>query len=91
MVINTFSRNSHDGISITATVSQLFAAILFLSGEWDDDLRHIRPEVRENVFEKIWHQYCPKAAPVLVGNRIIKNRAGIVARQCPTAFARQCD
>jgi len=53
MVINnTFSRNSHDGISITA-VSQLFAAITLSEwGEWDDDLRHIRPEVRENVFEK---------------------------------------
>jgi len=81
MVINTFSRNSHDGISILQQ-SIIRSNYFYQNGAngmtiyGTSGLRCERMCLKNG----IWHQYCPKAAPVLVGNRIIKNRAGIVAQ-----------
>ena len=85
MVIdNTFTRNSHDGISITGNSASIIRSNYFYQNGANGMTIYgtSRPEVRENVFEKTGFgiNIAQKAAPVLVGNRIIKNRAGIVAQ-----------
>lgn len=85
MVINnTFTGNSHDGISITGNSTSIIRSNYFYQNGANGMTIYgtSRPEVRENVFEKTGFgiNIAQKAAPVLVGNRIIKNRAGIVAQ-----------
>ena len=81
---NTFTKNSHDGISITGNSAPTIRRNYFYRNGANGITIYgtSRPEVRENVFEKTGFgiNIAQKAAPLLVGNRIIKNRAGIVAQ-----------
>jgi parallel beta-helix repeat protein len=84
VIKNTFTRNSHDGISITGNSAPIIRSNYFYQNGANGMTIYgtSRPEVRENVFKKTGFgiNIAQKAAPVLVGNRITKNRAGIVAQ-----------
>lgn len=81
---NTFTGNAHDGISITGNSQPIIRNNYFhQNGANGMTIYGIsRPEVRDNVFEKTGFgiNIAQKAAPILVGNRISQNRAGIVAQ-----------
>lgn len=81
---NTFTGNAHDGISITGNSQPIIRSNYFhQNGANGMTIYGIsRPEVRENVFEKTGFgiNIAQKAAPILVGNRISENRAGIVTQ-----------
>lgn len=81
---NTFTRNSHDGISITGNSAPTIRSNYFYQNGANGMTIYgtSRPEVRENVFEKTGFgiNIAQKAVPVLIGNRITQNRAGIVAQ-----------
>ncbi len=81
---NTFTGNSHDGISITGNSSPTVRSNYFYKNGANGITIYgtSRPEVRENVFEETGFgiNIAQKAAPLLVGNRITKNRSGIVAQ-----------
>jgi parallel beta-helix repeat protein len=84
VINNTFTRNSHDGISITGNSAPIIRSNYFYQNGANGMTIYgtSRPEVRENVFEKTGFgiNIAQKAAPVLLGNRITKNRTGIVAQ-----------
>ncbi|WP_275983355.1 DUF1565 domain-containing protein [Chroococcidiopsis sp. CCMEE 29] len=81
---NTFTGNSHDGISITGNSSPTVRSNYFYKNGANGITIYgtSRPEVRENVFEETGFgiNIAQKAAPLLVGNRITKNRSGIVSQ-----------
>lgn len=81
---NTFTGNSHDGISITGNSAPTIRSNYFYQNGANGMTIYgtSRPEVRENVFEKTGFgiNIAQKAAPMLVGNRITQNRSGIVSQ-----------
>ncbi|WP_210404560.1 DUF1565 domain-containing protein [Chroococcidiopsis sp. TS-821] len=81
---NTFTGSTHDGISITGDSKPLIRNNYFhQNGANGITIYGIsRPEVRENIFEKTGFgiNISQKAAPLLIGNRITQNRAGIVVQ-----------
>lgn len=81
---NTFTDNRHDGISITGNSAPTIRNNYFYqNGANGITIYGIsRPEVRDNVFENTGFgiNIAQKAAPSIIGNRIIKNRAGIVSQ-----------
>lgn len=81
---NTFTGNSHDGISITGNSEPTIRSNYFYQNGANGMTIYgtSRPEVRENVFEKTGFgiNIAQKAAPMLVGNRITQNRSGIVSQ-----------
>ena len=81
---NTFTENKHDGISITGNSAPNIRSNYFYQNGANGMTIYgtSRPEVRENVFEKTGFgiNIAQKAAPMLIGNRITDNRAGIVAQ-----------
>lgn len=81
---NTFTGNSHDGISITGNSAPIIRSNYFYQNGANGITIYgvSRPEVRENVFEKTGFgiNIAQKAAPILVGNRITQNRTGIVTQ-----------
>jgi parallel beta-helix repeat protein len=81
---NTFTGNSHDGISITGNSAPTIRSNYFYQNGANGMTIYgtSRPEVRENVFEKTGFgiNIAQKAAPILIGNRITQNRAGIVTQ-----------
>lgn len=88
VIDNTFTENSHDGISITGNSAPNIRSNYFYQNGANGITIYgtSRPEVRENVFEKTGFgiNIAQKAAPILVGNRITQNRSGIVTQ----AYAR---
>ena len=83
VVNNTFTRNNHDGISITGNSAPTIRRNYFYQNGANGMTIYgtSRPEVRENLFEKTGFgiNIAQKAAPLLVGNRITQNRSGVVA------------
>lgn len=83
VVDNTFTGNNHDGISITGNSAPIIRRNYFYQNGANGMTIYgtSRPDVRENVFEKTGFgiNIAQKAAPMLVGNRIIQNRSGVVA------------
>ena len=81
---NTFTGNNHDGISMTGNSQPTIRSNYFYQNGANGMTIYgtSRPEVRENVFEQTGFgiNIAQKAAPMLVGNRITKNRDGIVAQ-----------
>lgn len=88
VIDNTFTENSHDGISIAGNSAPNIRSNYFYQNGANGITIYgtSRPEVRENVFEKTGFgiNIAQKAAPILVGNRITQNRSGIVTQ----AYAR---
>jgi len=84
VVDNTFIGNNHDGISITGNSAPTIRRNYFYQNGANGMTIYgtSRPEVRENVFEKTGFgiNIAQYAAPLLVGNRIIQNRSGVVAQ-----------
>lgn len=81
---NTFTGNSHDGISITGNSAPTIRSNYFYQNGANGMTIYgtSRPEVRENVFEKTGFgiNIAQKAAPIIVDNRISQNRTGIVTQ-----------
>ncbi len=79
---NTFTGSDHDGISVTGNSAPIIRNNYFHhNGANGITIYGIsKPLVRENVFEQTGFgiNIAQKAAPLLLGNRIIKNRSGIV-------------
>ncbi|MGB3402263.1 MAG: DUF1565 domain-containing protein [Microcoleaceae cyanobacterium] len=79
---NTFTGNTHDGISIVGTGAALIQNNIFR----DNGANGItifgssRPEIRENEFQNTGFgiNVAQQAAPFIVGNRIIYNKDGVV-------------
>lgn len=81
---NTFTGNSHDGISITGNSAPAIRRNYFLQNGANGITIYgtSQPEVRENLFENTGFgvNIAQKAAPLLVGNRIRQNRSGIIVQ-----------
>ena len=84
VIDNTFNGNSHDGISIAGNSAPTIRSNYFYQNGANGMTIYgtSRPEIRENVFEKTGFgiNIAQKAAPILVGNRITQNRAGIITQ-----------
>ena len=81
---NTFTGSMHDGISITGNSAPIIRNNYFYQNGANGITIYgtSKPEVRENVFEQTGFgiNIAQTAAPLLVGNRISKNRSGIVSQ-----------
>lgn len=81
---NTFTGSDHDGISVTGNSSPIVRNNYFHHNGANGITIYgtSNPVVRENVFEQTGFgiNIAQKAAPVLIGNQIIKNRSGVVAQ-----------
>ena len=81
---NTFTGSSHDGISVVGNSSPLIRNNYFYQNGANGITIYgtSRPEVRENVFEQTGFaiNVNQNAAPLLVGNRITRNRDGVVVQ-----------
>ena len=84
VIANTFTGNNHDGISMTGNSQPTIRSNYFYQNGANGMTIYgtSRPEVRDNVFEMTGFgiNIAQKAAPKLIGNRITKNRDGIVAQ-----------
>lgn len=81
---NTFTGSTHDGISVTGDSSPIVRNNRFIqNGANGITIYGIsKPEIRANVFEQTGYgiNIAQRAAPSIVENRIINNRAGVVAQ-----------
>lgn len=81
---NTFTGSAHDGISITGKGAPVIRNNYFYKNGANGITIYgtSQPQVRENVFEQTGFgiNIAQKAAPLIVGNRIINNRSGVVAQ-----------
>ncbi len=81
---NTFTRNNHDGISITGNSKSTVRSNYFHQNGANGMTIYgtSRPEVRDNVFEKTGFgiNIAQKAAPIIIGNHISQNRSGIITQ-----------
>ncbi len=79
---NTFTNNTHDGISVVGNGSPLIQENHFSRNGANGITIYgsSRAEVRQNVFEQTGFgiNVAQKAAPLLVDNRIIRNKDGVV-------------
>lgn len=79
---NTFTGSVHDGISVTGNSAAIIRNNYFYQNGANGITIYgnSKPEVRENVFEHTGFgiNIAQTAAPLLVGNRIINNRSGVV-------------
>ena len=79
---NTFSGNSHDGISVTGNGAPLIRNNYFANNGANGItiFNTARPQVRDNVFERTGFgiAIAQNSAPLIVGNRIVQNQDGIV-------------
>jgi len=84
VIENTFTGNTHDGISMTGNSAPTIRSNYFYQNGANGMTIYgtSRPEVRGNVFEKTGYgiNIAQQAAPVIVGNRLIQNRSGILAQ-----------
>lgn len=81
---NTFTGSTHDGISVTGNSTPIVRNNHFhQNGANGITIYGIsRPEVRDNIFEKTGFgiNISQEAAPLLIGNRITQNRAGVIVQ-----------
>lgn len=81
---NTFTGSKHDGISITGDSAPKIRSNYFhLNGANGMTIYGTSaPEIQENVFEKTGFgiNIAQKATPILINNRIVQNRSGIVTQ-----------
>lgn len=81
---NTFTGNNHDGISITGNSSPQIRSNYFYENGANGMTIYgtSAPEIQENVFEKTGFgiNIAQKSAPVIINNRIVQNRSGIVTQ-----------
>ncbi len=81
---NTFTGSKHDGISITGnSAPKIFGNYFYLNGANGMTIYGTSaPEIQENVFEKTGFgiNIAQKAAPIIINNRIVLNRSGIVTQ-----------
>ena len=84
VVGNTFMGNNHDGISMTGSSDPIIRRNYFYHNGANGITIYgtSQPKVQENVFEATGYgiNVAQQAAPILVGNRIIHNRSGIVSQ-----------
>ena len=81
---NTFTGSKHDGISITGnSAPKIRSNYFYLNGANGMTIYGTSaPEISENVFEKTGFgiNIAQKAAPILINNRIVQNRSGIITQ-----------
>jgi parallel beta-helix repeat protein len=84
VVDNTFTGNTHDGISVNGNAAPSIRKNYFYENGANGITIYgsSRPEVRENVFEKTGFgvNIAQNAAPTVVDNRIIQNRTGVIVQ-----------
>ncbi|KJH72751.1 hypothetical protein UH38_04090 [Aliterella atlantica CENA595] len=81
---NTFTGNNHDGISITGSSSPQVSNNYFYQNGANGMTIYgtSQPKIQENVFEKTGFgiNIAQKSAPIIINNRIVQNRSGIVTQ-----------
>ena len=81
---NTFTGNRHDGISMAGESAPIIRSNYFYQNGANGITIYgtSRPEVRDNIFEKTGFgiNIAQKATPVVIGNRITRNRSGVVVQ-----------
>lgn len=81
---NTFTGSNHDGISITGNSSPQISNNYFYQNGANGMTIYgtSQPKIQENVFEKTGFgiNIAQKATPIIINNRIIQNRSGIVTQ-----------
>jgi parallel beta-helix repeat protein len=81
---NTFSGNTHDGISVVGTSKPTISKNLFTKNGANGItiFGNSQPEVRENVFENTGFgvNVAQHASPLLIGNQITRNKDGVVVQ-----------
>lgn len=81
---NTFTGSSHDGISVTGDSSPIVRNNRFIQNGANGITVYgiSKPEIRANVFEQTGYgiNVAQRAAPLIVENQIINNRAGVVSQ-----------
>ncbi len=81
---NTFTRSDHDGISVTGKSAPIIRSNYFHHNGANGITIYgtSQAEVRENVFEQTGFgiNIAQKATPLVIGNRIVKNRSGVVSQ-----------
>jgi parallel beta-helix repeat protein len=81
---NTFSGNTHDGISVVGTSKPTISKNLFSKNGANGItiFGSSQPEVRENVFENTGFgvNVAQHASPLLIGNQITRNKDGVVVQ-----------
>jgi parallel beta-helix repeat protein len=92
VINNTFTTNKHDGISVVGSGAPTIRSNYF-SGNGANGLTiygTARPEVRENVFDNngFGVNVNQQAIPILIGNRITRNKDGIVVQASAQPFLR---
>ncbi|HEY9847955.1 MAG TPA: DUF1565 domain-containing protein [Leptolyngbyaceae cyanobacterium] len=81
---NTFTENTHDGISVTGNSKPLIRNNYFVNNGANGItvFNNSQPEIRANVFEKTGFgiNIGQNAAPLLIENRIVENTDGVVVQ-----------
>ncbi len=81
---NTFTGNNHDGVSIMGSSTSIIRNNYFYQNGANGITIYgtAQPEIRENIFDQTGYgiNIAQNATPVLVSNRITKNRSGVVAQ-----------
>ncbi len=81
---NTFTANKHDGISVVGNGAPIIRSNYFSSNGANGLTIYgtARPEIRENVFDNTGFGISinQQAAPTLIGNRITRNKDGILVQ-----------
>ncbi|NHC35076.1 DUF1565 domain-containing protein [Scytonema millei] len=81
---NTFTGSSHDGISVTGDSTPIIRNNRFTqNGANGMTIYGIsKPEIRANVFERTGYgiNVAQRAAPLIIENQIMNNRAGVVSQ-----------
>jgi len=81
---NTFTGSNHDGISVTGNSSPIVRNNRFVQNGANGITVYgiSKPEIRANVFEQTGYgiNVAQRAAPSIIENRIINNRAGVVSQ-----------
>ncbi|MDV2993325.1 MAG: hypothetical protein N4J56_002979 [Chroococcidiopsis sp. SAG 2025] len=81
---NTFTGSSHDGISITGDSAPIVRNNRFIQNGANGITVYgiSKPEIRANVFEQTGYgiNVAQRAAPLIIENQIINNRAGVVSQ-----------
>ncbi len=84
VVNNTFSGNTHDGISVVGTSRPAISGNLFSKNGANGItiFNRSEPFVRDNVFENTGFgvNVAQQASPMLVGNQITRNKDGVVVQ-----------
>lgn len=89
---NTFTVNTHDGISVVGNGAPLIRNNEFASNGANGITVYgsSTPEIRNNVFENTGFgiNVAEKAAPLIVGNQIVRNKDGVVLQEQTRAVLR---